>query len=103
MEHAKDPITMHGVHRLLPEADDPITTGSIGKTQGVSTVKTPAMNATIKNAMKPRGRDLLDLLRKDVLLQFPDFGDGASRYAGTPRVCTTTLKKLFNIYTVYAS
>ena len=45
----------------------------------------------------------IDLLRKDVLLQFPDFGDGASRYAGTPRVCTMTLEKLFNIYTVYAS
>src|SRR3989344_9515522 len=85
MEHAKDPITMHGVHRLLPEADDPITTGSIGKTQGVSTVKTPAMNATIKNAMKPRGRDLLDLLRKDYSATIPRFrrrGDFAgAKYA----------------------
>ena len=51
IETPKDATTMYGVHRLLPDAEEPITTGKRGRMHGASTVSTPAINETMRNAM----------------------------------------------------
>jgi hypothetical protein len=51
IEIAKDDTTMYGVALLLPEADDPMTTGRSGKIHGANTVSTPAINAIARNVM----------------------------------------------------
>ncbi len=50
-ESAKEPTTTYGVHRLLPEAEEPITTGNTGKMHGARTVRMPAKNETTRNAI----------------------------------------------------
>ena len=51
IDTAKDATTIYGVALLLPDADDPMTTGSNGRIHGASTVRTPAINAIARNVM----------------------------------------------------
>ena len=51
IESASEATTTYGVSRLLPEADEPITTGNSGKTHGAKTVNTPAKNEIIRNVI----------------------------------------------------
>lgn len=51
MDKAKEPTTTYGVTLLLPEADEPTTTGKSGKMHGASTVSTPAINETARKVM----------------------------------------------------
>lgn len=51
IESESEPTTTYGVHLLLPEADEPTTTGKSGKMHGASTVNIPAINETMKRVM----------------------------------------------------
>ena len=51
IDTASEPTTTYGVMRLLPDADEPITTGMIGKIHGAKTVRIPAINETIRSIM----------------------------------------------------
>lgn len=51
MEIPSDATTMYGVALLLPDADDPITTGKSGRMHGANTVSTPAINEIARNVM----------------------------------------------------
>lgn len=51
IEIANDVTTIYGVALLLPDAEDPITTGSNGKMHGANTVRIPAINDRVRNVM----------------------------------------------------
>ena len=51
IESAKDDTTIYGVALLLPEADDPMTTGNSGRMHGAKTVSTPAINAIARKVI----------------------------------------------------
>jgi hypothetical protein len=51
IESAKDDTTMYGVALLLPDADDPMTTGNSGRMHGAKTVSTPAIKAIARKVI----------------------------------------------------
>lgn len=51
IETPSDATTIYGVALLLPEADEPITTGNNGRIQGANTVSTPAINEMTRKVM----------------------------------------------------
>ena len=51
IDTARDATTIYGVALLLPDADDPITTGSKGRIHGAKTVRTPAINAIARKVI----------------------------------------------------
>jgi hypothetical protein len=52
IDSASEATTMYGVRRLRPDAVEPKTTGKTGNIQGARTVRMPAINETINNAIE---------------------------------------------------
>ena len=51
IDKPRDATTMYGVALLLPEAEEPMTTGKSGNMHGASTVSTPAIKAMARNVI----------------------------------------------------